>query len=80
MFAVGVFFNYNYTIWQFFADLIFVDFQKIAKSAKKIEPCEKRRLTVRWNHMFKDIFDSCYQSVSISQPIKAFINDIAKFI
>ena len=41
MFAVGVFFNYNYTIWQFFADLIFVDFQKIAKSAKKQNPAKK---------------------------------------
>ena len=28
-------FYYNYTVWQFFTDLILADFQKIPKSAKK---------------------------------------------
>ena len=35
------FFYYNHTIWQFFAGLIFADFQKIAKSAKNRPPRKK---------------------------------------
>ena len=35
------FFFYNHTIWQFFAGLIFADFQKIAKSAKNRPPRKK---------------------------------------
>ena len=31
IFAAGAFFHYNDTIWQFFTDLIFADFQKSAK-------------------------------------------------
>ena len=41
MFAVRVFLYYNHTIWQFFAGLIFADFQNIAKSAQNRPPRKK---------------------------------------
>ena len=40
------FFYCNYTIWEFFVDLIFADFQKIAKSAKYRTSRKKRGFTV----------------------------------
>ena len=43
------FFYYNHTIWQFFAGLIFADFQKIAKSAKNRPPAKKSGFTVNVN-------------------------------